>query len=241
MSRLIIEKMRSEWMIDEHRHSGDEHLDPEAAARFDDKLPFDPSSEVDILMELGLSSEDTIVDFGTGTGVFPLAVAGHCERVVAVDVSKAMLEVVRERMERSDIRNIETIHEGFLSYDHRGMLASFAFSKDALHHLPDFWKVEALKNVGRTLKDGGIFRLRDFVFSFEPSDSLEEIETWIDENKESTSFTDEEIYRHFREEYSTYGFVLEPMLEQVGFEILESKYAGEFYAEYSCRWQGSRE
>lgn len=233
--------MASGWMFDEKQRAGEEHLDPEEVARFDEKLPFDPSSEVDLLLELGLSETDTVVDFGTGTGVFPLTVAEHCDRVVAVDVSKAMLEVVQGRIETSASQNIETVNEGFLSYDHRGDDASFIFSKDALHHLPDFWKVEALKTVGETLKDGGIFRLRDFVFSFEPPDSLEEITSWINENKESTSFTDEEIHLHFREEFSTYGFLLESMLEQVGFELLDSKYVGEFYAEYVCRWQDSPE
>lgn len=125
-----------------------------------------------------------------------------------------------------------------MSYDHRGDPASYAFSKDALHHLPDFWKAEALETVGETLEPGGIFRLRDFAFSFDPRDSRDEIQSWIDEKQTSTPFTAEEIHRHFREEYSTYGFVLEALLERTGFEVLESAYVDDFYAEYTCRWQG---
>lgn len=226
------------WTFDEERHAGAEHLDPDEAARFDEKLPFDPTPEVDLLLEHGLSEPDTIVDFGAGTGVFPLAVAPHCERVVAVDVSPAMLTRAQRRIEQRGVQNIETVTAGFLSYDHEGSAASFVFSKDALHHLPDFWKGEALKSVGELLIDGGIFRLRDFVFSFDFWDSLDEIETWIDENKHSTSFTEEEIHRHFREEYSTYGFVLESLLERVGFEILDADYTGGFYAAYVCQWRG---
>ncbi len=230
--------MASGWQIREKRHAGKEHLDPDEAARFDEKLPFDPAAEVDVLLELGLSEADTVVDLGTGTGVFPLAVSGHCDRVVAVDVSEAMLAVANEKIEQRSIRNIETVNDGFVSYDHRGDAAAFVFSKDALHHLPDFWKVEALVNAGRALDDGGILRLRDFVFSFDPPDSHEAIESWIDANEAATSFTREEIDRHFREEYSTYGFLLEPMLEAAGFEMLESAYPTDFYAEFTCRWIG---
>lgn len=232
--------MGSGWTFDEKRHAGEEHFDAEEVARFDQKMPWDPSEDIEVLLEFGLSAEDTVVDFGTGTGVFPLAVAGHCNRVVALDVSESMLDVVRRKIGDSDVQNVDIVHDGFLSYVHQGSPASFAFSKDALHHLPDFWKVEALKNVGKTLEEGGIFRLRDFVFSFEPQKSLDEIETWIADKKESTIFSDEEIHLHFREEYSTYGFLLESMLERVGFEMIDATYEDEFYAEYVCRWRGPR-
>ncbi len=226
------------WWIDERQNAGEEHIDPEEVARYDEKLPFDPSPEVDRLLELGLSTDDTIVDFGTGTGVFPIAIAQHCNRVVVSDVSETMLDVVRERLKTHETENVDLINAGFLSYEHQGEPASFVFSKDALHHLPDFWKIEALKNVGDALKDGGIFRLRDFIFSFDPEDSYEKIDMWIDKNKEVTTFTEEEIHRHFRDEYSTYGFLMESMLEQAGFKILETTYDGDFYGMYTCQWQG---
>lgn len=233
--------MCSEWMISEKRHAGEEHLNPDEVSRFDEKMPWDPSMEIDILLELGLSEADTVVDLGAGTGVFSLAVSEHCGRVVAVDISEMMLDVIDWKLKESSIRHIETVHGGFLSYKHKGDSASFVFSKDALHHLPNFWKVEALKNIGETLEVGGVLRLRDFVFSFDPQDSHEEIDAWIEEKKDSTPFTDEEIHRHFRKEYSTYGFLLESMLERVGFEILESKYEEDFYATYVCQWQGAPE
>ena len=34
----------------------------------------------------------------------------------------------------------------------------------ALHHLPDFWKLVALKRISQMLKDGGKLYLRDVVF-----------------------------------------------------------------------------
>jgi ubiquinone/menaquinone biosynthesis C-methylase UbiE len=192
-------------------------------------------------VEVGSWTEITVVYFRIDTGVVALAVGERCDHVVTVDVSELMFAMVEGKLEARGFQHVETVHDGFLSYDHPDGGADFAFSKDALHHLPDFWKVEALKNVGMTLEVGGAFRLRDFVFSFDPRDSREEIQSWIDEKRGSTRFSDEEIHQHFREEYSTYGFLLESMLEEVGFEILESNYEDDFYASYVCRWRGAPE
>lgn len=142
--------MTQDWKFDEHRHAGEEHLDPAQVARYDEKLPFDPTPELDLFVDQGLTTEDTIVDFGTGTGVFPLAAADYCDRVVAVDISEPMLDVVREKVDEAGIQNVDIVHDGIVSYEHEGVPASFAFSKNALHHLPDFWKIEALKTVGDT-------------------------------------------------------------------------------------------
>lgn len=229
--------MTSDWILEETRLAGEDHLDPAQVARYDEKIPFDPSRELELLSGYGLSERDVVVDFGAGTGVFALAVAEYCNRVVALDISEPMLAEVREKVEERDVRNVEIVHDGFVSYEHAGEPASFAFSKNALHHLPDFWKVEALKTVGATLEPEGVFRLRDLVFSFDPWESHEAIESWLEE-MESTAFTEEELHTHFREEFSTYGFVLESMLEETGFEIVESAYSDGVYAEYTCRWRG---
>lgn len=236
-ARNLYTRMTQDWKFDEHRHAGEEHLDPAQVARYDEKLPFDPTPELDLFVDQGLTTEDTIVDFGTGTGVFPLAAADYCDRVVAVDISEPMLDVVREKVDEAGIQNVDIVHNGIVSYEHEGVPASFAFSKNALHHLPDFWKIEALKTVGDTLEPGGIFRVHDLVYSFDPRDSTEEIESWL-AARESTAFTEEELHNHFREEFSTYGFLFEPMLEKAGFEVLESAYQEGFYAAYTCEWRG---
>lgn len=230
--------MSPEWEFEELEHAGAEHLDPAQVRRYDEKIPFDPSREIEILLEHGLSQDDTVVDFGTGTGEFPLAVAPHCHRVVGVDISESMLAVAQEKIEAEGIGNIELVHDGFLTYDHAGDPASFVFSKNTLHHLPDFWKVEALKTVAATQEPGGTFRLRDLVYSFAPERSRREIESWLG-SMGSTPFTEAELQAHFREEFSTYDSLLEPMLEHAGFEILESDYQEEFYAAYTCEWVGT--
>ena len=57
--------------------------------------------------------------------------------------------------------------------------ADFVYSRYALHHLPDFWKSMALQNLRRTVRTGGILRLWDVVFSFEPAEAEDRIEALV--------------------------------------------------------------
>src|SRR5947209_3257346 len=83
---------------------------------------------------------DTFLDLGAGTGLIALAAAHVCRRVVAVDVSAPMLEHLRSRVTQLGIANVECVHGGFLTYQQQGQPADFVHSRNALHHLPDFWK-----------------------------------------------------------------------------------------------------
>lgn len=231
--------MPPDWYINELQHAGEEHVDPKQVARYDEKLPFDPADEIAILNEHGLSSNDIVVDFGTGTGVFPLAIADYCDHVIGVDVSEAMIEIAREKATTNGTENVTFLQDGIVRYKHEGNPASFAFSKNTLHHLPDFWKIEALKTIRETLVPGGIFRFRDLVYSFDPAESHEQIDTWL-AGMESTLFTEEELLNHFREEFSTYDFLMESILERTGFDILDASYRDGFYAAYTCKWNGSK-
>ena len=108
------------WIFDELRHAGDEHLDPAYGATYDRKAAVDPAEDLVLLRSQWLSAQDTLVDFGAGTGTFALAAAPFCKRIVAVDVSPAMLTALRARAERLGVTNIEYAHAGFLSYQHTG-------------------------------------------------------------------------------------------------------------------------
>jgi putative AdoMet-dependent methyltransferase len=42
-----------------------------------------------------------VIDFGSGTGIFAMQAARRCRKVVAVDVSQAMLELARSKAEQA--------------------------------------------------------------------------------------------------------------------------------------------
>jgi ubiquinone/menaquinone biosynthesis C-methylase UbiE len=102
------------WFPDELAQAGDEHVDPEYVLGYDRKAGADPTGDVALLRDLGLNKTYTLVDLGTGTGTLAPAAAPLCRRVVAVDVSDAMLTLLKEKTERLGIKNIECMQGGFL-------------------------------------------------------------------------------------------------------------------------------
>lgn len=225
------------WMIDEVAMAGPEHLDPGYVAGFDRKASFDVASEIDALRSQGLGADSCLVDLGAGTGEFAVAAARFCKRVVAVDVSPAMLGAIRDRVADSRAANVEVVQAGFLTYQHRGRPADFVFSKNALHHLPDFWKVVALGRIAGVLRPGGVLRLRDLVYSFEPADYESAFESWLLSAPldSAEGWTRPELETHIKEEHSTFVWLLEPMLRRTGFQIRDVELSdSQVFAAYTC-------
>jgi len=227
--------------LDEVALAGAEHLDPAHVAGYDRKAGLDPSyetSEIALLRELGLGLESSLLDFGAGTGRFALAAAPHCRRVVAVDVSPAMIAVLEQNVADRGVTNVECVQAGFLSYEHRGEPLDFVYSRNALHHLPDFWKALALRRMRQLLRPGGVLRVRDIVFAFDIDQSDAYLAAWLDAAPASADegWTRAELETHLHEEQSTFSWLLEPMLEQAGFAIEHAGYdSRRVFAEYVCR------
>jgi ubiquinone/menaquinone biosynthesis C-methylase UbiE len=222
------------WLLDETAHAGRENLDPAHAATYDAKEDAGAHAEVALLQEHGaLGPDKVVVDLGTGTGQFTEAVAPACGRVVAVDVSPVMLAPLRERIVAAGLTNVEVVEAGFLTYEHTGPPADVVYSRYALHHLPDLWKVVALTRIRRMLRPGGLFRLSDIVFGFDPAEAADGIEAWcasvpaapgstVPAPNDPASWTRADLEEHVRDEHSTYTWLLEPMLDRAGFTIVES-------------------
>jgi SAM-dependent methyltransferase len=139
--------------------------------------------------------------------------------VVAVEVSAAMLALARCKAQAARTANVEFVHAGFLTYTHQGDPADMAYSRNAMHQLPDFWKVMALQRIAATLHLGGILRLRDLVYSFDPTEAAGRLNAWLAAapSDPARGWTADELATHIRAEYSTYSWLLESMLERVGF------------------------
>jgi SAM-dependent methyltransferase len=229
---------RSRWFPDELALAGREHLEPAYAAGYDRKTGGGSEDEVQVLVELGLGPESTLVDLGAGTGALALLAAAHCRRIVAVEPSGAMLGVLRERLSATPNDRVEIVQAGFLTYDHTGPPADFVYSRNALHHLPDFWKAVALERIRAILRPGGLLVLRDVVYSFDPHETEETFERWFAgaAKDPAEGWTQADFEEHIREEHSTFTWLLEPMLERTGFEILSRDYRPQrTYAGYVCR------
>ena len=103
---------------------------------------------------------------------------------------------------------------------------------------PDFWKAVALQRIHRVLRKGGIFRLWDVVYGFEPPEVEERLEGWCQawESAPAGGWTRRDVEGHIRHEHSTFTWLLEPMLERAGFEIEDASYSSDkIFARYVAR------
>jgi SAM-dependent methyltransferase len=222
--------------FDERAHAGPEHLDARYVVGYDSKAGLDPEPDLELLRAHGFGGDSTLVDLGAGTGTFAVAAAGRFRRVVAVDVSPAMVGAIRRRSAR--LENLEVVEAGFLSYEHAGPPPDVVYTRNALHHLPDFWKAIALRRLAALVPPAGVLYLRDLVFAFALRDAEAYIRHWLDSGAPSpeTGWTRTELETHLRGEFSTFSWLLEPMIEEAGFAIERAWHGPDrIYAHYLCR------
>jgi SAM-dependent methyltransferase len=228
-------------MLDELAHAGPEHLDDEFIAGYDRKQGYpDPEPDLAAFEGRGLDGTSRIVDLGAGTGQFAVPAAKRFGHVTAADVSSAMLAALRKKAAAADAANLEIVRAGFLSYTHAGPPADGVFTRNALHQIPDFWKGIALTRIAGMLRPGGVLRLCDLVCDFRPEEAEEVFGAWFAGavTDPADGYTAADFAEHIRTEYSTYRWLLEPLLETAGFEITDVSYRGRAYGDYTCVKRG---
>jgi ubiquinone/menaquinone biosynthesis C-methylase UbiE len=186
-----------------------------------------------ILDTLAVQPTDVLIEFGTGTGTFAIQAARRCAQVYAIDVSETMLDYARAKAARAGIANIIFCHAGFLTYAHPAPVVDAIVTSLAFHHLPDFWKGVALKRLNQMLKPKGQLYLSDVLM--EDKKALQSIATFIEQQAAvGGDFLREDAEEHFREEYSTYDWILDGLLTRAGFTIQHKHLYGGVFGSYRC-------
>jgi ubiquinone/menaquinone biosynthesis C-methylase UbiE len=172
---------------------------------------------------LGLSELSTILDIGCGTGELTTRLARICKKMYAVDVSGAMVDVLRAKISDQKLENVSPVESGLLTYDHEGDPLDAVIANVTLHHLPDFWKQIALCRLYDFLKPRGKLFLADVVFGFDPRKHREAIDSWLTGMRRiaGQQIADETIV-HVRDEFSTWEWVMSGMLERAGFHVVNN-------------------
>jgi SAM-dependent methyltransferase len=227
------------WVLDERAFAGRENLDAGHVAAYDDKENSNGPAEAALLAGFGLGPGTTVLDLGAGTGQFTLAAAERGATVIAVDISPLMLDRLRAKVSAADLSNVTVVEAGFLTYEHTGPPADLVYCRWALHHLPDLWKVVALQRMRQALRAGGVLRLSDIVYSFDPADAEARLEAWcatLPVTAPPGQWVRADIEEHIRDEHSTFTWILEPMIERCGFAIEQAVRSPDgIYAEYVAR------
>ena len=228
----------NKWQYNELQQIGVDYANVEEVEKYDIRMQKlrDIKAEVNRLVEAtGPTQSSKILELGTGTGEFAAALAQLCQKVVAVDVSPVMLEYAKKKAASREIKNIEFHHAGFLTFDESPEQFDIIFTQLALHHLPDFWKSIALKNIYNLLKKGGKFFVKDVVYPASVENYTLFFNAIIEgiESSAGAEFT-KEIIEHIKKEYSTLDWILEEMLKKAGFSILETNVDNGFIYTYLC-------
>jgi cyclopropane fatty-acyl-phospholipid synthase-like methyltransferase len=226
------------WFYNEMKHSGVDYTDTAQVQAYDLRhqrfRDYQKAATV-IIEKLGLGSEHTVIDMGAGTGAFTLYAAPKCKHIYAVDVSQPMLDYSRQKAEQLGLQNTTFCHGGFLTYEHQAEPVDAMVSVAVLHHLPDFWKLVGLQRAANMLKPGGRLFLFDVVFPSDLTGYEARFDGWIQSmaEKVGAEFA-AEAETHIRDEYSTFDWTMEGLLNRAGFRIDQAEYMGGFGATYLC-------
>jgi len=147
-----------------------------------------------------------------------------------------MMTLLRDRVAAAGLVNVECVLGGFLSYEHTGAPADAVFTRNALHQLPDFWKAIALHRIASLLRPGGVLRLHDLIFDFRPAEAGAVLDGWLEGAvaDPERGYTRDDFAAHLRTEFSTFRWLLEPMLDATGFTIVTAEFGGSIYGAYTC-------
>jgi 2-polyprenyl-3-methyl-5-hydroxy-6-metoxy-1,4-benzoquinol methylase len=216
-----------DWYYNERGRIG---LEPAVASIYDRHDDNDLRARAALTM-LGVRKGWRVADIGCGNGVLATEAALMGAEVDAIDISPAMLALaeVYARDRRAPVR---TQSAGLLSFAYQPNSYDLIVSEFTLHHLPDFWKAVAMARIFAALKPGANFYLRDIVFVSMPDGCERSVEQWADFNIKNHDFARDSVVTHMRDEYSTFGWVMERMLTEVGFNLVSADYHAPLHGTY---------
>jgi 2-polyprenyl-3-methyl-5-hydroxy-6-metoxy-1,4-benzoquinol methylase len=216
-----------DWYYNERRQIG---LDSAVASIYDCHDDSDLRARAALKM-LGVQRGWRVADIGCGNGVLATEASLMGAEVDAIDISPAMLALA-EVYARDRKAPIRTQPAGLLSFAYQPGSYDLIVSEFTLHHLPDFWKAVALSRIFAALKPGANFYLRDIVFVSMPDGSDRDVEQWADFNIKNHDLERRSVVTHMRDEYSTFGWVIERMLTETGFALVSADYHAPLHGTY---------
>ncbi|HTX69295.1 MAG TPA: methyltransferase domain-containing protein [Thermoleophilia bacterium] len=139
-----------------------DQFDPAHAKRLEDPSRLEALPQAAVVELLRLGGAETVVDYGAGTGIYTVAVATAVPqgKVFAVEALPELVSLLREKItpELEDRLCICETGDNVVPVDDGE--ADRVVMVDVLHHLHD--QPEALEEVGRVLKPGGLYVVVDW-------------------------------------------------------------------------------
>ena len=139
---------KPDWMWNEMQQVGTDYADVAEVAAYDQRMGTirDVVGENrQTLARLALPVGGRLLDIGCGTGRLVRAAAAQGLQAYAADVSAVMLAYLEGRAAEEGVKLAGLQHAGFLTMSFPAEHFDAVVSSLALHHLPDAWKLVALR------------------------------------------------------------------------------------------------
>jgi len=132
------------------------------APRLEDPVRLAALPPAAIVELLRLAGDETVVDYGAGTGVYTVAVAAALPhgRLIAVEALPQLADALRARLTPELAARVEVVETDANEVPAPAGVADRVIMVDVLHHLYD--EPAALAQVSRLLRPGGLFVVVDW-------------------------------------------------------------------------------
>ncbi len=114
-----------------------------------------------MLLRLACAGDETVLDYGAGTGIVALRLASRVRRVIAADSSRGMLDMLQAKISAAGVANVTTEMLDLEQQDPPATMLGLdaVVSAMALHHVRD--TRDFLEKVSRMVRPGGRIAIAD--------------------------------------------------------------------------------
>lgn len=139
----------------------EENVFEQMAKRYDteDRMQLAKVISKQVRKELQDCSSQSLVDYGSGTGLVSLEIADLVDSVLLIDSSKQMLEVAKVKINQKIITNAKVLYSDF-TVETPALKTDIVFMSLVLLHVPDTKKI--LQELFSILNAGGKLIIVDF-------------------------------------------------------------------------------
>jgi len=107
-------------------------------------------------LSTNLKPDDSVLDFGCGTGLISIGISGKVKKIKAIDTSSELIKLAKENGIERNIENIEFIHSDIFSFGKQGQAYDVILALYIFHLIEDLNPIlkimhEILKPAGRLL------------------------------------------------------------------------------------------
>lgn len=92
---------------------------------------------IEMLENVDIDSKKSGLEFGCGTGLISFNLSDKLDEITLIDTSKGMIDVLKEKIEKSDVKNMLPIQGDIDDLLTRSEKYDFIYTSMVLHHIDD--------------------------------------------------------------------------------------------------------